>query len=103
SKVLVTGDGADNIGKQSGGWTISWQGTGNVNSDFPGGTSIYAGINAVVSEGGGSVELSENGDYTSKPDVAIVVFGEEPYAEMQGDIPNLMYRGGNESDLELLR
>ncbi len=25
--VLVTGDGADNISKQAGGWTISWQGT----------------------------------------------------------------------------
>ncbi|RZA05157.1 MAG: glycoside hydrolase family 3 protein, partial [Moraxellaceae bacterium] len=27
SKILVAGDGADNIGKQSGGWSISWQGT----------------------------------------------------------------------------
>ncbi|HBY38407.1 MAG TPA: beta-glucosidase, partial [Alteromonas sp.] len=33
SKVLVAGDGAHNIGKQSGGWTITWQGTGNENSD----------------------------------------------------------------------
>ena len=32
---LVTGPGADNIGQQSGGWTISWQGTGNTNADFP--------------------------------------------------------------------
>lgn len=102
-KVLVAGDGADNIGKQTGGWTISWQGTGNENSDFPGATSIYDGIEAVVTEGGGSVELNEAGDYTTKPDVAIVVFGENPYAEMQGDIPNLLYRGGHEADLELLR
>jgi beta-glucosidase len=42
--VLVAGDGADNIGKQSGGWTLSWQGTGNQNSDFPGGTSFLDGI-----------------------------------------------------------
>ncbi len=102
-KVLVAGEGAHNIGKQTGGWTISWQGTGNVNSDFPGATSIYEGIEAAVTEGGGSVELSETGEYTQKPDVAIVVFGENPYAEMQGDIPNLLYRQGHEEDLTLLR
>ena len=33
--VLVAGDGADNIAKQSGGWTITWQGTGLTNADFP--------------------------------------------------------------------
>ncbi|EDQ01525.1 1,4-beta-D-glucan glucohydrolase D [Shewanella benthica KT99] len=44
-RVLIAGDGADNIGKQSGGWSITWQGTNNSN---PGGTSIYRGI-AVVS------------------------------------------------------
>jgi len=101
--VLVAGDGADNIGKQTGGWTISWQGTGNANSDFPGATSIYQGIEAAVREGGGSVELSEIGEYAQKPDVAIVVFGENPYAEMQGDIPNLLYRQGHTEDLALLR
>ena len=42
--VLVAGDGADNIAKQSGGWTITWQGTGVSNKDFPHGESIYAGI-----------------------------------------------------------
>ena len=42
--ILVTGDGADSIGKQNGGWTITWQGTENKNSDFPGATSIYAGL-----------------------------------------------------------
>ena len=34
--VLVTGDGADNIGKQSGGWTITWQGTGLNQRELPG-------------------------------------------------------------------
>ncbi|MEJ0048888.1 MAG: hypothetical protein WDN04_24365 [Rhodospirillales bacterium] len=53
AEVLVAGDGADNIGKQCGGWTISWQGTGNRNSDFPQGQSIYAGIEAALARGGG--------------------------------------------------
>ncbi len=28
ARILVAGDGADNIAKQAGGWTLSWQGTG---------------------------------------------------------------------------
>jgi beta-glucosidase len=91
TRVLVAGDGADNIGKQTGGWTISWQGTGNSNADFPGATSIYQGIQNAVSAAGGTAVLSEDGNYEEKPDVAIVVYGEDPYAEMQGDRAHLMY------------
>ncbi len=85
SHVLVTGDGADDIGKQNGGWTITWQGTGLDNSRFPHGTSIWSGIRSAVKAAGGTAELSANGSYRRKPDVAIVVFGEDPYAEMLGD------------------
>tara|TARA_R110002167_G_scaffold84295_8_gene229247 strand:- start:10340 stop:12874 length:2535 start_codon:yes stop_codon:yes gene_type:complete len=100
---LIAGDGADNIGKQSGGWTITWQGTGNNNADFPGGQSIYAGIKDRVLAAGGKIVLSEQGEYTERPDVAIVVFGEEPYAEGNGDIGNLDYQRGDNSDLVLLK
>lgn len=102
-RILVTGPGADNIGQQSGGWTISWQGTGNTNEDFPGGTSIYGGIARQVTAAGGQVELSSDGSFTEKPDVAIVVFGEEPYAEGNGDLDNLEYQRGNKTDLALLQ
>lgn len=101
AKILVAGDGADNIGKQSGGWSITWQGTGNTNADFPGGSSIFQGISDAVKAAGGSVELSADGTYKNKPDVAFVVFGENPYAEMQGDINKLVYT--NKQDLELLK
>ncbi|HET8816096.1 MAG TPA: glycoside hydrolase family 3 protein, partial [Pseudidiomarina sp.] len=102
-RILLAGSGADNIGQQSGGWTISWQGTGNTNEDFPGGTSIYRGIATQVEAAGGIVELAETGRFSEKPDVAIVVFGEQPYAEGNGDIDNLEYQRGNKRDLELLR
>lgn len=102
-KVLVAGDGADNIGKQAGGWSVSWQGTGNTDADFPGGTSIYDGINQVVNSAGGKTILSVDGFFTEKPDVAIVVFGEDPYAEMQGDVGNLAYKPRDSSDWELLK
>lgn len=100
---LIAGDGANNIGKQSGGWTITWQGTGNNNDDFPGGQSIYQGIKQRVDAAGGKIVLSETGEYTDKPDVAIVVFGEAPYAEGNGDLDNLEYQRGNKRDLALLK
>ena len=101
--ILVTGDGADSIGKQNGGWTITWQGTENKNSDFPGATSIYAGLAQAMTAIGGSTELSTDHNWTKKPDVAVVVFGEEPYAEGQGDTDSLRYRDGLTTDLALLK
>jgi beta-glucosidase len=102
-KVLVAGDGADSLPKQNGGWTLSWQGTGISNKHFPKAESIFAGIRSAVAAGGGSATLNVEGKYTRKPDVAIVVFGEEPYAEFQGDISTLQYKPGETSDLELLK
>jgi len=103
ARVLVAGDGADNIPKQCGGWTISWQGTGIGNGQFPHGESIFSGIRRAVAAAGGSVELSPSGEYKRRPDVAVVVFGENPYAEFQGDIGTLEYSPGHPADLNLLR
>ena len=98
----MAGDGADNIGKQSGGWTLSWQGTGNENSDFPGGSSMLDGL--VRNLGADNVVLAdEDGSYDGDADVAVVVFGEDPYAEFQGDIDTLAYKPGDDSDLDLLK
>lgn len=84
-RLLVAGDGADDIARQSGGWTLSWQGTGLTNAQFPGATSIWGGLKQAVEAGGGSAVLSPDGSFTQKPDAAVVVFGETPYAEFQGD------------------
>ncbi len=99
----MAGDGADNIGKQSGGWSLTWQGTDNTNADFPGASSIYSGIEKVVSKAGGQAVLSEDGSYQLRPDVAIVVFGEEPYAEGLGDIKSLEFQARSHRDLALLK
>jgi beta-glucosidase len=101
--VLVAGDGADNIPKQCGGWSLTWQGTGISNANFPNGESIISGIRAAVTAGGGKVTLSTTGDFKGKPDVAIVVFGEDPYAEFQGDVDTLEYKPGSKADLNLLK
>lgn len=89
-RLLVAGDGADDIARQAGGWTITWQGTGLNNSQFPGATSIWGGLKQAVEAGGGSAVLSPDGSFTDKPDAAVVVFGETPYAEFQGDRAALM-------------
>ncbi|MFT3763553.1 MAG: glycoside hydrolase family 3 N-terminal domain-containing protein [Pseudoxanthomonas sp.] len=101
--LLVAGDGADNVGKQAGGWTLSWQGTGTTRADFPNADSIWQGIQAQVEAAGGKAELAVDGKYRQRPDAAIVVFGEEPYAEFQGDLPNLLYKAGRDDDLDLIR
>jgi len=101
-RVLVAGDGADSIARQSGGWTINWQGT-EPNQVFPHAQSIYAGIAERVREAGGTAELSIGGDFHTRPDVAIVVFGETPYAEYAGDVATLEYSPGDKRDLALLK
>ncbi|MFO1388750.1 glycoside hydrolase family 3 protein [Cellvibrio sp.] len=103
AKILVAGDGADNISKQTGGWSVNWQGTGNTMADFPGATTLWMGIEAAVNAAGGQATLSPEGHYSEKPDVAVVIFGEDPYAEMQGDVQNVLLKSGETKDLELLR
>ncbi|MEE8526842.1 MAG: glycoside hydrolase family 3 C-terminal domain-containing protein, partial [Thermoanaerobaculia bacterium] len=66
-------------------------------------TSIWDGIREAVEGGGGSATLSVDGSFDSRPDVAIVVFGEDPYAEFQGDRETLEYQAGSKRDLRLLR
>ncbi|WP_111176380.1 glycoside hydrolase family 3 protein [Stenotrophomonas maltophilia] len=102
-RILVAGDGANDVGKQAGGWTLNWQGTGTTRKDFPNADTIYEGIARQASAAGGEAVLSVDGRYAVKPDVAVVVFGEDPYAEFQGDRPTLAYKPGNETDLALLK
>nr|3RRX_A Chain A, Exo-1,3/1,4-beta-glucanase [Pseudoalteromonas sp. BB1] len=103
SRILVAGKGANAINMQAGGWSVSWQGTDNTNSDFPNATSIFSGLQSQVTKAGGKITLSESGEYTSKPDVAIVVIGEEPYAEWFGDIELLEFQHETKHALALLK
>ena len=99
--VLVAGEGADSFAMQCGGWTVSWQGGDDNAADFPRGQTIFDGISKAVKAGGGVATLSVDGAYTQKPDVAIVVFGEAPYAEFKGDLGNVDFVFGKR-DLALL-
>jgi len=102
--VLVVGDGADHIGKASGGWTLSWQGGDYPNEEFPAGQTILDGIREVVEAAGGRVIFDPEGDETHDADAVIAVYGENPYAEFQGDREHLDFvpNGFDTERLELL-
>ncbi|MCW4461984.1 exo 1,3/1,4-beta-D-glucan glucohydrolase [Sphingomonas sp. BT-65] len=103
AKLLVAGPAANDMGPQTGGWTLSWQGDGNKRSDFPNAQTIWEGIDATMRAQGGSATLSADGSFATKPDVAIVVFGEAPYAEMRGDIRSLEFEPGDKQALATLK
>ena len=93
-RVLLVGAAADSVPFQSGGWSVTWQGTDTTNSDFPGSTSIKQALETVLAAGGGNLEYSVSGNHQSLPDAVIVVVSESPYAEGQGDRSNLDWSGG---------
>ncbi len=80
-KIVVVGEHADNTGLQSGGWSINWQGS---TESYAGSTSILKGIEKLA-KGKVIYDRDASGDHADA-DVAIVVIGETPYAELFGDI-----------------
>ncbi|XP_039691103.1 beta-glucosidase BoGH3B isoform X2 [Medicago truncatula] len=94
SKILVAGSHADNLGYQCGGWTIQWQGQSGNNITT--GTPILSAIkNAVDKETKVFYEENPSLDYVKSNDFsyAIVIVGETPYAETNGDSLNLTISG----------
>ena len=94
ARVLVTGPAAQELRFQTGGWTVSWQGRDTRLADFPRGQTIADGIGAALAAGGGVPVDPFDDVATTRPDVAVVVFGEEPYAEMHGDLKLPLYNAG---------
>lgn len=95
--ILLLGPGIDNIGYQCGGWTISWQ--GSTNSKLTAGTTI---LEAFKEASNGNVYTSTNDK--DKADVVVVVIGEKPYAEFEGDNNSLSLTSNTamEGNLEAL-
>jgi beta-glucosidase len=86
ARIHVAGKNADNLGNQCGGWTIDWQGkTGDVT---PGGTTILAAIKRAVSKDT-KVTFSADGTGAEGATLGVVVIGEKPYAEGNGDRTSL--------------
>ena len=106
SNILVTGSGADNPVMQSGGWTVTWQGRDletrilNPLDYYKGHTTISAGLSDAIKEARGSLITDAD---SAKIDAAIVVFGEEPYAEFEGDLASLDFDLANNTDFKIIQ
>ncbi|HMC02756.1 MAG TPA: glycoside hydrolase family 3 N-terminal domain-containing protein [Cellulomonadaceae bacterium] len=96
-KIFVAGKNADNVSHQCGGWTLTWQ--GGSGPTVPG-TSILDGIREVVGSAG-TVDFAADGVGADGHDVAIVVIGEESYAEFRGDRPAPDTLGLGDDDLRV--
>ena len=106
SNILVTGSGADNPVMQSGGWTVTWQGRDletrilNPLDYYKGHTTISAGLSDAIKKARGSLITDAD---SAKIDAAIVVFGEEPYAEFEGDLASLDFDLANNTDFKIIQ
>jgi beta-glucosidase len=79
--IHVIGTKANDIGIQSGGWTITWQGRrGTITS----GTTILEGIQSLASERG--ITVSYGRAIPDTTELVVLVIGELPYAEFEGDV-----------------
>ena len=85
-KILVVGKSADELSNQSGGWSITWQGTATTNADFKNADTILTGIREAAGKDNVTFSLDAKGVDVSKFDAVIAVIGERPYAEGDGDI-----------------
>jgi len=83
TKILVAGSNADDLGNQTGGWTITWQGMSGTHDV---GTTILQGVRAAVGNHS-TVDFvrTPTAAQVSGYDVGLVVVGETPYAEGVGD------------------
>lgn len=104
-KILVVGDSADSLSNQTGGWSLTWQGTENTNADFATGATLLQALTAQF--GAENIVYSRDAvgvDVTRFAKV-VVVLGETPYAEYHGDVrfpAPVQYSHRRPNDLALL-
>ena len=99
---VIIGEAARSINSQMGGWTITWQARENKNSDYKNVQNIYTALASHIINQGGTVEFSKDGSYKKMPEAVIAIYGEEPYAEGDGDRKDLQYLGKDSKYLNLM-
>lgn len=85
-KVLVIGASADSLSNQTGGWSLTWQGTENVNADFGGGETLLTALRTALGDANVTYSADGSGVRVSDFDAVVAVLGETPYAEYTGDV-----------------
>lgn len=96
--LLIAGRGADNIGMQCGGWTITWQGD-------HGATTVGTSILDAFKQAGVPVQYNDKGEFdeTVHARVGLIVLGEDPYAEGMGDRRDLRLSEDDQDVIDRLR
>lgn len=96
--ILVAGAKANDVGAMCGGWTISWQGGLGAITE---GTTILEGFQQTI--GSPNVVYSSNPGQIPVADYAVVVVGENPYAEGAGDLNgNIAGFGLSDDDQQMI-
>lgn len=86
ARVLVVGEAADDMKRQAGGWSVTWQGRETTNADFPAATTLLAALRQRL--GAAQVTFDADGSQhdPARFDAVVAVLAEEPYAEGEGDV-----------------
>ena len=106
ARVLVVGAAADSLPHQAGGWSMTWQGKGTTNADFPAATTLLAALRQRL----GDAQVTFDADGTkadpARFDAVVAVLAEDPYAEGEGDVritENLRHSRRQPRDLAVLQ
>lgn len=83
--VLVMGPGANDIGLQCGGWTLTWQGQEDTNLRVTPGTTLKESL-TLLSEDIGFTVITDPAR-AGEAGMVLLVLAEKPYAEWEGDNP----------------
>jgi beta-glucosidase len=106
ARVLVVGEAADDIKRQAGGWSVTWQARDTTNADYPQGTTLLAALRQRL----GAAQVTFDADGTkhdpARFDAVVAVLGEQPYAEGEGDVritENLRHSRRHPADLAVMQ
>jgi beta-glucosidase len=86
ARVLVVGEAADDMKRQAGGWSVTWQARETTNADYPQATTLLAALRQRL--GAAQVTFDADGSQhdPARFDAVVAVLAEEPYAEGEGDV-----------------
>jgi beta-glucosidase len=104
--ILVTGYSANSLSRLCGGWTLHWMGA---NDEELKGKTVLDAIKEKVGSGTKVSFIEDSQDQAGfikaakAAGVTVVVVGEDPYAEMNGDSPTLRLLRGEEKIIESLQ
>jgi beta-glucosidase len=106
ARVLVVGAAADDMKRQAGGWSVSWQARDTSNADYPQATTLLAALRQRLGEAQVSFDADGGHSDPARFDAVVAVIGEEPYAEGEGDVritENLRHSRRQPADLAVLQ